>query len=67
MRRILRVHPSGFYAWMKQPLSSRAQEDQRLLSHIRAFYAASGGVYGSPRIFKDLREQTNSVVFTGLP
>jgi len=57
MCRVLRVHRSGFYAWMKQPLSFRAREDQRLLSHIRTFYAASDGVYGSPRIFKDLREE----------
>lgn len=57
MCRVLRVHRSGFYAWMKNPLSKRAIEDQRLLGRIRASYAASGGVYGSPRVFKDLREE----------
>jgi putative transposase len=31
-------------------------DDQRLLGLIRASYTASGGVYGSPRIFLDLRE-----------
>jgi putative transposase len=31
-------------------------EDQRLLTLIRDSYAASGGVYGSPRVFLDLRE-----------
>ena len=56
MCRVLKVHRSGFYAWLERPLSDRALEDQRLLERIRAFYIASDGVYGSPRIFKDLRE-----------
>lgn len=37
-------------------MSDHAIEDQRLLSLIRASYDASGGVYGSPRVFLDLRE-----------
>lgn len=57
MCRVLRVHRSGFYAWLRNPLSDRAREDQRLLERIRSFYFASDGVYGSPRIFKDLREE----------
>ena len=56
MCRVLRVPRSGFYAWLERPLSDRALEDQRLLERIRAFYVLSEGVYGSPRIFKDLRE-----------
>lgn len=56
MCRVLRVARSGFYQWLHKPLSDRAIDDQRLLGLIRASYAASGGVYGSPRIFLDLRE-----------
>ena len=53
---LLDVLRSGFYAWLRNPLSDRAQEDQRLLSLIVAAYTASHGVYGAPRIFLDLRE-----------
>lgn len=56
MCRVLKVHRSGFYAWLKEPQSARAQEDDRLLGMIRDFWQASQGAYGSPRIFADLRE-----------
>ncbi len=56
MCRVLRLTRSGFYAWLHRPLSNRAVEDQRLLGLIRASYAASHGVYGSPRVFLHLRE-----------
>lgn len=56
MCRVLRVAPSGFYAWIHKPLSARAKEDGRLLTLIRASHASSGGIYGSPRVFLDLRE-----------
>ena len=57
MCRVLRVHRSGYYAWLKKPLSDRAIEDKRLLGRIKASHVACGGVYGSPRIFLDLREE----------
>jgi putative transposase len=56
MCRLLGVSHSGFYAWLLHPLSDRAIDDIRLLELIRASYAASSGVYGSPRVFLDLRE-----------
>ncbi len=56
MCRVLQVARSGFYQWLHKPLSDRAIEDLRLLELIRASYAASHGVYGSPRVFLDLRE-----------
>jgi putative transposase len=60
MCRVVQVPRSGFYAWLHKPLSDRALEDQRLLTLIRDSYAASGGVYGSPRMFLDLREAGES-------
>jgi putative transposase len=56
MCRVLEVARSGFYAWVQRPLSDRAIEDERLLELVRESHAASGGIYGSPRIFLDLRE-----------
>ena len=56
MCRLLDVSRSGFYAWLRNPLSDQALEDQRLLGLIRTAYTASHGLYGAPRIFLDLRE-----------
>jgi putative transposase len=56
MCRVLRVHRSGYYAWRKKPLSDRAVEDRRLLTMIKASHESTDGVYGYPRVFKDLRE-----------
>jgi len=56
MCRVLRISRSGFYQWLHKPLSDRAIENLRLLALIRSSYAASGGVYGAPRVFLDLRE-----------
>lgn len=46
MCRVLRVHFSGFYAWLKKPLSRRAQEDLRQTELIRQAWTESGKVYG---------------------
>jgi putative transposase len=56
MCRVLEVTPSGYYAWLKQPQSQRATDNARLLKLIRASFDASNGIYGSPRVFLDLRE-----------
>ena len=48
MSRVLRVHFSGFYSWLKEPLSHRVQEDVRQTELIRQAWADSGKVYGYP-------------------
>jgi putative transposase len=57
---VLNIHRSGFYAWLKQPLSKTAQDNVRLLERIKASYVQSGAVYGSPRITHELRRQGES-------
>lgn len=56
MCRVLRIHRSGYYAWLRNPKSARSQEDERLLKKIHHFYEESDRTYGSPRIHGDLLE-----------
>lgn len=56
MCRVLKLNRSGFYSWLKKPISDRTREDSRLLKLIKQFYIASGATYGSPWIHQDLKE-----------
>ena len=51
---LLRVSRSGYYAWRGRPESARARRDRVLTDQIRALHHASGGVYGSPKIHREL-------------
>lgn len=57
MCRCLRVHPSGFYAWLKNPLSKRAREDKRQTKLIKKAWKESGKVYGYRKLHDDLLDQ----------
>jgi putative transposase len=57
MCRCLRIHPSGFYAWLNKPLSKRALEDARQTDLIRKAWEESGKVYGYRKLHDDLIEQ----------
>jgi len=57
MCRCLRIHPSGFYAWLKEPLSDRAKEDARQTELIRNAWKDSGKVYGYRKLHDDLVDQ----------
>ncbi|WP_114981137.1 MULTISPECIES: IS3 family transposase [Idiomarina] len=54
--RLLDVHPSGYYAWLKEPCSRRQKRDARQTGLIKQFWLESGGVYGYRKIHSDLRE-----------
>ncbi len=60
MCRVMKVHRSGYYAWLKEPESQRSKEDRRLLKLIIESHMVSGRVYGSPKVHKDLREMGES-------
>ncbi len=51
---MLMVHFSGFYAWLKEPLSLRAQEYTRQTYLIQEAWADSGKVYGYRKLHDDL-------------
>ncbi len=57
MCRCLRVHPSGFYAWLKNPLSKRAREDKRQTKLIKKAWKESCKVYGYRKLHDDLLDQ----------
>ena len=61
MCRVLKVSPSGFYAWQKRPPSRRAMEDAVLTERIRQIHVASYGNYGSPNIHAELRDEGTRV------
>lgn len=56
MCRMLSVHRSGYYAWLKEPASDRDKDDQRLLGLIKHSWLESGSVYGHRKVTTDLRE-----------
>ena len=61
MSRLLEVSRSGFYAWSKHAESVRARSDRALLVDIKAAHQASRGVYGSPRVHRELLAQGHTV------
>jgi putative transposase len=54
MCRLLKVSKSGFYAWMRRPMSAHARVDVRLTAVIRAIHGYSKGTYGAPRVHAEL-------------
>ena len=61
MCRCLGIHPSGFYAWFKDPISKRAREDVRQTELIRKAWKVSGKVYGYRKLHDDLLDQGETI------
>lgn len=57
MCRTLGVSESGYHAWRTRPPSRRARRDAELTTLIRAVHDDSKGIYGSPNIHRELRDQ----------
>jgi transposase InsO family protein len=57
---ILEVSPSGYYAWLKRPVSVRKSEDLRLWDKIKLHWEKSRKTYGSPRITEKLQQDGES-------
>ena len=41
MCRVMKVHRSGYYAWLREPLSARGKANEKLTTQIREFYDQS--------------------------
>jgi putative transposase len=61
MYRCLRLQPSGFYAWLKTPLSERAREDERQTELFWKAWGESSKVYGYRKLHDDLLDQGESI------
>ena len=55
MCRLLKVSTSGYYDWQDRKPSPRQQENARLMRKISQLHKDSDGVFGSPRIWEELR------------
>ena len=55
MCRVLGVSTSGYYARRTRPPAERAAEDARLSAQIGAAHKGSRGIYGSPRVHRELK------------
>ncbi|MFT6015377.1 MAG: putative transposase [Patiriisocius sp.] len=62
MCKLIGVHPSCFYAWPKEPLSTPAKEDQYWIGFIRQFWIESVTVYGYRKIYDDMQSAGEAVV-----
>ncbi|HDS01482.1 MAG TPA: IS3 family transposase [candidate division Zixibacteria bacterium] len=55
MCEVLGVSNSGYYDWLHRPESARSRENRRLTAKIRQSHQRSRGIYGSPKIYRDLK------------
>ena len=56
MCRVLSVSRSGFYAWLKRPLSAQARRREEMKQVLEYLYRRFKCRYGAPRLAQELRE-----------
>jgi putative transposase len=61
MCEVLDVSKSGYYAWLKRPISEQKQRRDRLTKQIKKVHIESRKNYGSPKITKTLHNQGTRV------
>jgi putative transposase len=57
MCRLLKVSPSGFYAWDERAMSARERGDITLTARIHEIYRRSRETYGAPNIHAELADE----------
>ncbi len=59
--RVLGVSHSGYYRWLRSPVSKRAEREAELVEEIRVVHTKYRRVYGSPRIRDELAKRGRHV------
>jgi transposase InsO family protein len=58
---VLEVSRSGYYAWQRRPASDRVKRREELAIQIQRVHADNRRVYGSPRIYRELKARGQTV------
>lgn len=58
---VLDVSVSGYYAWLKRPQSRRVVRRRELAAKIKVVFKNNRSVYGSPRVYNELKAQGEAV------
>lgn len=59
--RALELTESWFYKWRERPPTARQLRRADIDAKVKASFEASGGTYGSPRVWEDLRDDGEAV------
>lgn len=59
--RVLELSESWFYKWRQRPPTPQQLRRAEVDAKVKASFEASGGTYGSPRVWEDLRDDGEAV------
>ena len=59
--RLMKVSPSGYYAWLGRKPSTRKRDEERIVTKMRAIQAQTQQSYGTPRMHDELRDNGEKV------